>query len=80
MLGGSIDWTSLSSLCLCRYVQEDDLLALALNGRSRHQEVPLLCQKPPPSLKGNVKSVHDPPPVIRDESYLDRASQHAAQG
>ena len=63
-----------SSLC-CRYVEEKDLLALALNGRSRQQAMPLLCQKPPPSLKGDVdiKPVHNPPPVIKDASYLESA-------
>ena len=58
-------------LCTCRYVQEDDLLALALNGRSRQQELPMLCQKPPPSLKGNVQAAHQPPPVITDGTYLE---------
>ena len=32
------------------YVEEQDLLALALNGRYRRHVLPLQCQKPPPDL------------------------------
>lgn len=40
----------------CRYVEEEDLLALALNGRVRKHPVQMLCQRPPP-LIANVDSV-----------------------
>jgi hypothetical protein len=47
-------------------VEEQDLLALALNGRHRQQQVPLLCQRPPPDL------AH----VLRVERLRSAAEQH----
>ncbi|EIE20274.1 hypothetical protein COCSUDRAFT_67560 [Coccomyxa subellipsoidea C-169] len=38
------------------YVEEEDLLALALNGRVRKHPVQMLCQRPPP-LVANVESI-----------------------
>ena len=52
-------------------MEEEDLLALALNGRSRQHAVPILCQKPPPLLTANLVSAHQPPPAIKDASYLE---------
>lgn len=41
---------SVGDACVCRYVVEEDLLALALNGRVRKHPVQMLCQRPPPTM------------------------------
>ena len=48
---------ALRSWACCRYVEEQDLLALALNGRYRAQTVPLLCQRPPPKTTNNLERI-----------------------